>query len=597
MHFLSPSETTNKHHLEVKRPRASKPKVRSGCKTCKARRIKCDEVRPACHRCSKFGRICGGYETDLTSEKKKTEAPKSRTRLLLPKSKWLGEEVPLGPTSMLYDNDQDYYYFLKFCSKTARELTGVFDSPLWNRIILQASHHHAYIRHAVIAIGSLAEGIRTSLLNEPQRARLPGTLPFGATSRITEQEFAIWHYHKFLEGCRKALIAGSQSTRLTLIVSFLIICAETLQWNHHPALSHVWSGMDLLEEWMSHQLDSRRPLLPGISSPAPDIIEDQIFQHVRLLEVEGAWLCDPRPKEYHERLRLEGSETIQEMPEKFSDLHEAKLFLDLIIRRTHHFIGAVRPGKTGRSATPPELENPGLRTHFDELEPFDGLYEGSVENLQAEQSLYAYDITHWCCAFKTLFRSKALTARDSLASQLLKIRANTMMILLHGELATTEMVYDRFLPEFQEIVSLARSFLNHPEIENVLPEGGFSASPGVIYPLRLVADKCRDGTIRRQAISLLRSRPWREGSWWSLSLAQIGNWLMRVEEDGLDLANGEVVPEWARARLISVDFRQTENGRFGTTICIRGVGETVEIKTAEWKYSLVPNVEDYGTEE
>jgi hypothetical protein len=35
--------------------RARKPKVKTGCITCKIRRVKCDETKPECRRCIKFG--------------------------------------------------------------------------------------------------------------------------------------------------------------------------------------------------------------------------------------------------------------------------------------------------------------------------------------------------------------------------------------------------------------------------------------------------------------------------------------------------------------------------------------------------------------
>jgi hypothetical protein len=37
-------------------------KVRSGCSTCKQRKVKCDETKPECLRCTKAGKLCGGYE-------------------------------------------------------------------------------------------------------------------------------------------------------------------------------------------------------------------------------------------------------------------------------------------------------------------------------------------------------------------------------------------------------------------------------------------------------------------------------------------------------------------------------------------------------
>ncbi|KAK2025647.1 hypothetical protein LX32DRAFT_675222 [Colletotrichum zoysiae] len=50
----------------AKKTRASKPKVRTGCKTCKVRRVKCDEARPTCERCRKARIDCDGYDTRPT---------------------------------------------------------------------------------------------------------------------------------------------------------------------------------------------------------------------------------------------------------------------------------------------------------------------------------------------------------------------------------------------------------------------------------------------------------------------------------------------------------------------------------------------------
>lgn len=45
----------------------SKPKIqmrrktKGACRTCKVRKVKCDEGRPCCNRCQSTGRICEGY--------------------------------------------------------------------------------------------------------------------------------------------------------------------------------------------------------------------------------------------------------------------------------------------------------------------------------------------------------------------------------------------------------------------------------------------------------------------------------------------------------------------------------------------------------
>jgi hypothetical protein len=42
-----------------------------------------------------------------------------------------------------------------FQTRTAPELTGYFDSTVWNRKVFQICHDQAYARHAVVALGAL----------------------------------------------------------------------------------------------------------------------------------------------------------------------------------------------------------------------------------------------------------------------------------------------------------------------------------------------------------------------------------------------------------------------------------------------------------
>ncbi|KAJ5787591.1 hypothetical protein N7457_002581 [Penicillium paradoxum] len=50
------------------RKTAQKPKQtksRNGCITCKAKRLKCDEIKPSCHQCDRRKVQCGGYKKDF----------------------------------------------------------------------------------------------------------------------------------------------------------------------------------------------------------------------------------------------------------------------------------------------------------------------------------------------------------------------------------------------------------------------------------------------------------------------------------------------------------------------------------------------------
>ncbi|KAH7240234.1 fungal-specific transcription factor domain-containing protein [Fusarium redolens] len=52
-----------------------KSKTFTGCWTCRARRVKCDEVQPVCNRCTKARRICEGYGVRLTWKSNQKETP------------------------------------------------------------------------------------------------------------------------------------------------------------------------------------------------------------------------------------------------------------------------------------------------------------------------------------------------------------------------------------------------------------------------------------------------------------------------------------------------------------------------------------------
>ena len=53
--------------------------------------------------------------------------------------------------------DQERRSFDFYCSKTARQLSGFFDTSFWERLIPQATLHEPAIRCAVLAVSSLHE--------------------------------------------------------------------------------------------------------------------------------------------------------------------------------------------------------------------------------------------------------------------------------------------------------------------------------------------------------------------------------------------------------------------------------------------------------
>ncbi|TQV94296.1 hypothetical protein V2A60_002668 [Cordyceps javanica] len=72
----SSASTDSSSAGEQPRPRRKRwaPKVKTGCITCRVRRVKCDETKPHCKRCMAYGYVCDGYVTPAPSATLTTSA-------------------------------------------------------------------------------------------------------------------------------------------------------------------------------------------------------------------------------------------------------------------------------------------------------------------------------------------------------------------------------------------------------------------------------------------------------------------------------------------------------------------------------------------
>jgi hypothetical protein len=54
-----------------------------GCRTCKTRRLKCDEQEPACRRCQKANLICPGYDSIFVDETARVKRSAQQSELMI----------------------------------------------------------------------------------------------------------------------------------------------------------------------------------------------------------------------------------------------------------------------------------------------------------------------------------------------------------------------------------------------------------------------------------------------------------------------------------------------------------------------------------
>lgn len=185
------------------------------------RKIKCDEMHPACLKCRSTGRKCDGYEIPPPGSYSWEE--------LLLRSK----PVPKSVSSASFANLRGLTFFNRI---VASELNGPLSSSLWTHGVPQAAHSEPAVRHAVLAISSLYEhfGVqKSSCMTEP-----------------TLSNYAIRHYNLAI---KYLTTPDFVSMDTVLLVCILFVCTEFLCGNAQAAITHVTHGLSLVD---SSQADS-----------------------------------------------------------------------------------------------------------------------------------------------------------------------------------------------------------------------------------------------------------------------------------------------------------------------------------------------------
>ncbi|KAI3339754.1 hypothetical protein F4824DRAFT_507994 [Ustulina deusta] len=168
----------------VKR-RATHAKARTGCLTCKRRRVKCDEAKPTCARCAKSGHGCAGYEASSGTVRKGAAAadgmrdattpggrrskhpdngtPAPARALLRPKPRAIvvpgadGRRVDLVRTSLTpaYLDVGDALYFERFKCQMLADLGAWCGAEYWRHKVLREVLLDKTVQHAALAAAAM----------------------------------------------------------------------------------------------------------------------------------------------------------------------------------------------------------------------------------------------------------------------------------------------------------------------------------------------------------------------------------------------------------------------------------------------------------
>ena len=238
--------------LAPKRTRESASRVRTGCSTCKARRVQCDEAKPVCRRCAVNGRTCV-YNTARTSP-----ARRNVITVYLP---------PMLSQPAFFVNDRCLDFFHQ---DLAGKLDGQFDSKFWSKLVLQLSHSEPSIRHAVSAISVIYQDVESSL-------RYPA-------GYVTANPEGQQEWNTAIKSLSARMKAHPNSNLVPLVCCLLFTCIEFLRGNVESSMLHIQSGSNILAA-LRCKSDAAPDLGSNLSSNDLKAIEDHIVPMFSRLNV------------------------------------------------------------------------------------------------------------------------------------------------------------------------------------------------------------------------------------------------------------------------------------------------------------------------
>ncbi|KAF1974784.1 hypothetical protein BU23DRAFT_598108 [Bimuria novae-zelandiae CBS 107.79] len=126
-------------------------RTKTGCITCKIRRVRCDEQKPECNRCVSTGRKCDGYNP---KDKKHIRAGSGEASSSSTSPEPLPTQLKIA---LPRENVQELRSYRFFLDVTAPAIAGVFEIDFWLTYIPRACHVDSAIWHAVVSLGAVHE--------------------------------------------------------------------------------------------------------------------------------------------------------------------------------------------------------------------------------------------------------------------------------------------------------------------------------------------------------------------------------------------------------------------------------------------------------
>ncbi|KAF1938693.1 hypothetical protein EJ02DRAFT_17603 [Clathrospora elynae] len=484
---------------------------KSGCGTCKARKVKCDEGKPVCSRCRTTGRTCEGYGIwggggNSYAERYVTTQP---TRSPLPNS------IAKPPTKAI--SHEELRYLQLYRIRVVHTTSGWFGSQFWYSIVLPAASSEPAILHAAIAL-SAAHRCNFGQEHAPD----------------VRERFILQQYSKAIGSLQPLMRHYDRaSISVVLIACQLFAFLEYIRGKHSLAGIHLRNGLSLIKGISTDNTSSQHGVVLGFPSRIRvlDKAIVQSFANVHMLaglfghSLQGVDVF------------LQSIET--DMPDPtFSNPQAAKESLVRLLHRIVLISQRFREKGVGDEddwsalSVAKEQINNLLATWYE-------TYLRTVPEIETRTAAHrrALDVS-LPLAFGTQTPSTKLPILREPTSYKLLLMYHAMATIMCKSLGSHfESRYEAYTNEFISILEHAVDLFHKYALALAIP-GNINlhhsiAEFGFIPPLYYTAIKCRVHRIRLHAIMLLRQIPIKEVTWDSSLTANIAQKVVELEEQGV----------------------------------------------------------------
>ncbi|KAH7030617.1 uncharacterized protein B0I36DRAFT_112431 [Microdochium trichocladiopsis] len=484
--------------------RKGQPKVRTGCFTCKIRRLKCDEARPFCDRCIRAGRTCAGYAVSVSQ----AALPSPPALAVQPRQLLAGSKHPLESRALHYFRIHAPY------------LVGGLDAYFWTDLSLQFSCFEPAVRHSLVAISSLYE----------QLAAGPQT-----PASLRHNDFALTHYNAAIQELKQ-----SSNQPLVIFVCMLFICIEFMQANAEAAVRHCRHGLRLLCD-----LGTIHPWMRDRICPS--------FHRLSMVPLvfDGLGTADVPSLPYADTILLSDS--------AFSSMTDARTSLDIILGRILRLTHKAARDRNRRPHAPAEsgdLEDlAATTTTTPELTAERHEVEDLLARWQRAYATFDLDVNQYA---QTVFKRYKMSHRvmHQVLRHGLQVRLALCRVLVATCLGSSggtddddDDCYDAHLETLASMATLAMEMLTAGSSEShqiqVRRPLHFAFETGMALPMFFVVTKCRELSVRRPALTCLKWLTVQRESLWHLASA---------------VAVAKRVVEWEHGVVLDGEFRECGPG-------------------------------------